>query len=136
MTSSKKWMWITLLATLLLGVGVGVLVDRFLLVPTVLSSGSDRPERWQDRRSRFRARLQEELALGPEQSRDIERVLEGNHETARQFWAESRQQFDALRQQFRSDIRGVLTEEQATRFDELLAEREARRKDREGRAEH
>ncbi len=133
MTSAKKWMWITLLATLLLGVGLGVLVDRFVLVPSVLSSGSDHPERWKDRRSRFYARLQEELALGPEQSRDIERVLEGNHERARQFWAESRQQFDALRQQFRSDIRAVLTEEQATRFDDLLAERDARRKDREER---
>ncbi len=132
MTSAKKWMWITLLATLLLGVGLGVLVDRFVLVPTVLSSGSDHAERWKDRRSRFHARLEEELALGPEQSRDIERVLEGNHERARQFWAGSRQRFDALRQQFRSDIRAVLTEEQATRFDDLLAERDARRKDRDG----
>ncbi len=136
MTSAKKWMWVTLLATLLLGVGVGVLVDRFLLVPTVLSSGSDHPERWTDRRSRFRARLQEELALGPEQTRDIERVLEGNHEIARQFWAESRREFEALRQQFRSDIRDVLTEEQATRFDALLAERDERRKGREGRQKH
>lgn len=134
MTPAKKWMWVTLLTTLLLGVGVGVLVDRVLLVPaTVRSSGSDHRERWRDRRGRFLAELQRELALEPEQTREVERVLENNHDTARQFWSESRQQFDALRQQFRNEIRAVLTAEQATRFDTLLAERDQRRKAREGR---
>jgi hypothetical protein len=133
MTSAKKWMWITLLATLLLGVGLGVLVDRFVIVPTVLSSGSDHRARWQDHRSHFLGELQKELALTPEQSREIERVLEGNHETARKFWAESREQFDALRQQLRNELREVLNEEQAARFDALLAERNARRKVRNGR---
>ena len=35
MASAKKWMGVTLLATLVIGMGAGVLVDRFLLASTI-----------------------------------------------------------------------------------------------------
>lgn len=125
----NKWMWVTLLATLSIGVAAGVLLDRLVLVPTV--SSSDRNARDRDRHDnhgeRLAERLRRELDLSQEQAATLQGVIEGNHEKAHQFWRESRAEFDDLRQQFRDDIRQHLTDEQRVRYDRLLAEIDARR---------
>lgn len=131
-TTSTKWMWVTLASVLLLGVGAGVLLDRFVLMSTALSSSAaerERPERHRDRGGRFLARLTEDLNLSSEQRAALEGVLSRNHERAHEFWQQSRREFDELRRTFRADIRALLTPEQKPRFDEMLAEYDARRRD-------
>jgi len=135
-----KWVGITLAAVLVLGIGAGVLVDRFLLLATVesaISPDANREERHDDRAKRFRARLQEELDLTDEQKGRLDEVLARNHETAEQFWRDSRTRFDELRMTFREDIRSLLSPDQKVKFDELLAkhdkERQARPESRDDR---
>jgi Spy/CpxP family protein refolding chaperone len=133
MESKKKWVGITLAAVLLLGIGVGVLVDRFLLLATVESatnvdSGSEGNH--EDHAKRFRARLQQELDLTGGQTAQLDQVLEKNHETAARFWQDSRTRFDELRMSFREDIRSLLNPEQRVKFDEMLAKHDKERQER------
>lgn len=136
--SAKKWMGVTLLATLLMGVAAGVLVDRFLLAPTVHSRASDADRRG-DRGHRDHGRgmverLRSGLALTDGQAAELEAVMNENHETARQFWDNSRKEYEALRQQFRADIRAVLNDDQQSKFDDMVAQYESKnRRNREGR---
>lgn len=135
MDAKTKWVGISLAAVLFLGVGVGVLADRFLLLATVESAtnlDSNRAGGHDDHVKRFRARLQHELDLTDEQKTRLDQVLERNHETAERFWRDSRTRFDELRMTFREDIRGLLSAEQRGKFDEMLAKHD---KDREPRPE-
>ncbi len=138
MASAKKWIGVSLLATLLIGVGAGVLVDRFLLASTVHSRARDVDRRGdgqhREHGGRMVERLRSGLELTEEQATQLEAVMNANHETARKFWGDSRQEYEALRQQFRADIRGLLNNEQQVKFDEMVAEYEARNhRNREGR---
>lgn len=130
MTSAKKWMGVTLVTTLVIGMGAGILLDRLVLVPTVDSRTSDSERsgerRHRDRGHRMGERLHSRLGLTDEQVARLEEVMSENHETARQFWRNSREEFETLRQQFRADIRELLTEEQRVAFDEMVAEYEAK----------
>jgi hypothetical protein len=131
--NSRKWIGATLFAALLLGVGVGVLLDRFVLLPSVAGDVSPRRGRHEDHGRKFRARLHEELALSAEQQARLDEVLGRNHEIAERFWKESRERFDDLRVTFRADIRELLTAEQVVKFDRLLAEHDEKRRNRDAR---
>lgn len=139
MSSAKKWMGVTLLATLLIGAGAGVLVDRFLLSSTVQSPTPDSssrrdPAEHRDHGGRMVERLRSGLELSDEQVTQLTAVMNENHETAREFWGNSRREYEVLRQQFRADIRGLLNDEQQIKFDAMVAEYEARnQREREGR---
>lgn len=135
MDSKTKWVGITLAAVLVLGIGAGILVDRFLLLARVESatnvdSDSDREQRHDDHAKRFRARLQRELDLTDEQKTRLDQVLENNHETAERFWEDSRARFEELRKSFREDIRSLLNPEQRAKFDEMLAKHDKERQER------
>lgn len=136
--SAKKWMGVTLVATLVIGMGVGIIVDRFLLPVTVHSGSRDVERRGsgehRDRGRRMVERLRSGLDLSDEQAVLLEEVVNENHETAHEFWKNSRQEYETLRQQFRADIRALLTDEQQGKFDEMVAEYESRnRRSREER---
>ena len=140
MASARKWMGVTLLATLVIGVGAGVLVDRLLLASTALvhsrARDVDRPSGGEHskRGRRMVERLRSRLDLTDDQAARLEEVMNRNHETAHQFWKDSRQEHETIRQQFRADIRELLNEEQQVKFDEMVAEYEAKsHRDREGR---
>lgn len=138
--SAKKWMGVTLVATLVIGVGVGVLVDRFVLAASsvVHSRARDVDRRGgdehRDRGGRMVERLRSGLDLTDDQATRLEEVMNQNHETAHEFWTNSRKEYEALRQQFRADIRGLLSDDQQVKFDEMVADYESRsRKRGEGR---
>lgn len=121
----RKWMWVTLLLTLVLGMSLGVLLDEFVL-------GGDRGARRQDdsredRSGRFKAMLVRELELSPEQVEGLERILASNNEKARAFWRDTRSAYAELRKQFREEIRALLRPEQQQRFDEMMVEHDQRR---------
>lgn len=130
--TARKWMGVTLVATLLIGVGVGILVDRFLLAPTAFGADVERRRgRHEDHTRKMVDRLESRLDLTAEQVAQLEEVMGKNHDTARTFWADSRAEFEKLRQQFRRDIRALLTDEQQSRFDEMVREYEEKRKRRD-----
>jgi Spy/CpxP family protein refolding chaperone len=137
--SQKKWMGVTLVATLVLGMGVGIIADRFVLARTsvVHSRAGDADRRGsgdhEDRGRRMVERLRSGLDLTDEQATRLEEIINKNHDTAHEFWKNSRQEYETLRRQFRSDIRGLLTEDQKVKFDDMVAEYESRHRDREGR---
>ena len=79
-------------------------------------------------------RLRSGLDLTDDQAARLEEVINRNHETAHQYWKNSRQEYEKIRHQFRADIRELLNERQQVKFDEMIAEYEAKgRRDREGR---
>lgn len=126
----NRWIGLTLLSTLALGIGVGILLDRTILERVVHSGGADAESReGSDARARrWFKKLTSELDLSPEQQERLKEVLAKRHDSAHAFWSESRAEFEKLRQSFRRDIRELLNDEQRERYDEMLAAYDARRK--------
>ena len=123
---SRKWMWVTLLLTLVLGISLGILLDRFVLNTGENDSGSNHDRR--SRSERFIERLDNELNLSPEQKASLENVLDANREKADAFWEETRNSYAELRKEFREDIRALFAPEQQKLYDEMLAVEDAKRK--------
>ncbi len=123
MRPTTKWMWVTLGLTLIVGMSLGVVVDRLLL-----DTGHYRGHR--ERGAELLAKLSHELELSPEQEAALEKTIESNRERAHAFWSGSRAEFDKLRQEFRQDIRAVLNPDQRKRFDEMMAREDEKRKER------
>ena len=120
-------MWASLFLTFIVGMGMGVAVDRLALERD--GRGGDR----QNRGERLAARLASELQLTSEQQAKVEAALASNRERAREFWRESQTSYETLRKEFRQDIRALLTPEQQVRFDEMIQRDDERRRRREER---
>ena len=120
-------MWTSVLLTLVVGIGMGVALDRLVLD----RDGDDGGRR--QRGSGLAARLNEELRLTPDQQAKVEAALAANRERARKFWSESETAFETLRGEFRHDIRALLDPEQQARFDEMVKRDDERRRQREER---
>lgn len=125
---SRKWIWVSLTLTLVLGISLGILLDELVL-------GGERDSRRgessrQSRTERFKAKLENELDLSREQKEELEKALASSNERARAFWKETRSAYSELRKEFRQEIRALLTPEQQKRFDEMMAREDARRKKR------
>jgi hypothetical protein len=143
-----RWMWSSLVLTLVVGICLGVIVDRVLLAGRPVFADAERagPRKasplWficDERGSldiedepgylynqRFRARLLEglaqELSLSPEQYTEVEAFLEERRHGAHEFWENSRHAYCDMRDGFRHDLRAMLDEEQKVRFDAMNAE--------------
>jgi len=66
----------------------------------------------------------EQLHLSPEQAQQLSQILE----ETRGEYHQQELQIESIRQESNTRIRGILTDEQKTRFDELLRTRSERRK--------
>jgi Spy/CpxP family protein refolding chaperone len=119
-------MWATLSLTLVLGMSLGILLDRFVLD----RDDSRTQRRHRDGSDHFLTKLERELDLSSEQKAQLEKVLAANRQKARDFWKHTRGSYAELRQEFRQEIRTVLTPEQQKRFDEMMAKEDARRRER------
>ncbi len=126
MMRSRKWMWATLVLTLILGMSLGVRLDRNL---HFWSHGHDS----ESRSRRFMSMLEKELELSSEQKENLTKVLAANREKADAFWSDTRNSYAELRKEFRKQIRSVLNPEQQERFDAMMAEVDARREERRKR---
>ena len=131
--TTKTWMAVALFAALAIGAGSGILLDRYLLLPATSAEVRTGGGRHREHGQRMLEHLRERLELTETQAAELEKVLERNHETARRFWSESREGYEAIRQQFRRDIRALLTEEQREKFDAMVAEYEGERRRRHER---
>lgn len=150
----RRWMWTSVALTLLVGACLGVVVDRLLIRPP--AALADRPpssgppwfvcqQSTADPESepgylypeRFRKglleRLSSDLDLSPAQRRDLEAMLEEKRQGARRFWEDSRHAYCDIRDAFRSSIRELLSADQATEFDGMLAEIDRKQGERAAR---
>ena len=128
---SRKWMWVTLLLTLVLGMSLGVMLNE-LVLGGERDEQSGRSSRAQDgdrkdRSARFKAWLEKELDLSSEQMANIENVLGAYNEKSREIWSQSQDAYRDLRMEFRQEVRALLNSEQQKRFDEMMAEHDKRR---------
>ena len=121
MTSSRGWMWVALGLTLIVGMGLGVALDRLLLE-------TENSHRHGERGAKLLAKLTHELYLDAEQKAALEKTIESNRERAHAFWSESRAAFDTLRQEVRQDIRVLLNPEQQEKLGEMVAREDEKRK--------
>ncbi len=122
----RKWMWLTLLLTLILGMSLGILLDALVLGRD--DRGGPHGQSDGDRNERFKAKLESELGLTPEQMQELDTVLASNREKADVFWKQSRKSYQELRKEFRQAIRDMLTPEQQNKYDEMVRKHDERRK--------
>lgn len=120
-------MWVSLLLTLIVGIAMGVAIDRL----AIERAGRDGDRR--DRGARLVSRLASELDLTPEQRAKVEAVLASSRERARALWRESQAAHEAFRSEVREDIRSLLDPHQQARFDEMIRRDDERRRRREER---
>lgn len=142
MLSSRSWMWSSLGLTLVLGVCLGVVVDRLVLPDdAVFADAAPAKERpvWflcnergsldieeepgypypEGLRTRLLERLQERLGLRAEQVARLEDYLEESRHDAHEFWETSRHGYCDIRDAFRAEIRELLDPDQRERWDEM-----------------
>jgi Spy/CpxP family protein refolding chaperone len=84
-------------------------------------------------RNEFFESMQKNLDLDGRQSEQIRGVIDETREGYRQLQTEVRPRYDTLRRDGRSRIRALLTPEQQQKFDQMTAERDARRQAEEER---
>lgn len=142
--ASRGWMGAALGLTLVVGVSLGVALDRFVLTTPEAHVAADPPARAEGDASRsgnanggssrhrepLLTRLTRELELTADQQADLEAVLASNRERADSFWKQSRGGYRSLREEFRDAIRAVLTDDQRERFNAMLTRDEERRQQR------
>jgi hypothetical protein len=124
-SKSKASAWILLAVTFLLGVAAGG------VAMAAWNDDGDNGRREHPReRVSYSDRLQEELALTQAQRESVDVILERREEQMRQLWSNIHPQFDTLRAQVRSEISGILDEEQRATFAEMIAHSDSVRRHR------
>ena len=118
------------LAIFVLGCVTGAALDSAY---RLRAAGPRRPSREQGRDHFFES-LQKNLNLDERQSAQIRAVIDETRDGYRQLSAEVRPRYDSLRRDGRAKIRALLTPEQQQKFDQMTAERDARRRS-DGRRE-
>lgn len=72
--------------------------------------------------------LTKKLDLSPEQQKQVEAILDETGRGYYDLYLQSREEYDGIRQQGRTKIRALLTEEQRVKFDEFVRRRDEREK--------
>jgi len=115
-TRRKLWFGIFLLSVFLAGVAAGALASRYVIfrggparfgMPPAPPSAAEIVDR-----------MSRNLGLTSEQRSQLEAVFERNGDRLEAFRAQTRERFDALRQQIDAEITAILTPEQRAKFEE------------------
>ncbi|HKG13081.1 MAG TPA: hypothetical protein VKB12_07070 [Pyrinomonadaceae bacterium] len=118
------------LAVFVLGCVTGAALDSAY---RLRASGHRRPSHRQQGRGDFFKALQNNLDLDERQAEQIRAVIDETREGYRQLQTEVSPRYDSLRRDGRARIRALLTPEQQQKFDQMTAERDARRQAEERR---
>ena len=118
--NARLKIWLVLLSVFALGCVTGALIDSAYRLHRHLEMHGSRGDRelFED--------LRRDLNLNDQQAAQVRAILEETQNQFRQLRVEVRPRYDALRQQASEKIRAVLTPEQQKRFDQIVAERDAR----------
>ena len=112
------------LAVFVLGCVTGAALDSAY---RLRASGHRRQSHRQQGRDDFFKSLQKNLDLDAQQTEQIRAVIDETRDGYRQLQTEVAPRYDALRLSGRARIRALLTPEQQQKFDQMTAERDARR---------
>jgi hypothetical protein len=139
---SRQMALLTVLASVVLGIGAGVLLDRTVLHRRPPSRGprggggmmamlAERPDPATRARERQRivGRITEELSLTPTQVAQVDRVFANREEQLDAIRVRIRPKLDSLRDAMRQSMDSVLTPEQRTKFAEIRRRMDARARD-------
>ncbi|MGD8699019.1 MAG: hypothetical protein PVJ43_06995 [Gemmatimonadales bacterium] len=128
---SKAWAFGLLLGAFLIGGVVGAVVDRSIAPNASGETGDSRRSGDRDRRERYLDWLAAELSLSEQQRDEVAVIIERNREEVAALWKQTRPAFEELKQRLRSEVREVLTDEQRTAYEGLIAaERDRHRRRR------
>ena len=123
----KAALWVG--AVFLLGAALGgVLGYTFAHRPV---SAANPPLSESQRRAQKTAQLKSELALTPQQSQQLDAILEHWHSETKIIRDQTDAQIEAIRQRGRNEIRAILTADQQPKFEEFLKRLDEERKRRE-----
>ena len=112
------------LAVFVLGCVTGAALDSAY---RLRAAGHRRTQHSQQGRDEFFKSLQKNLDLDARQTEQIRAVIDETREGYRQLQTEVSPRYDELRRGGRARIRALLTPEQQQKFDQMTAERDARR---------
>lgn len=123
--------WLVMIGVFALGLASGALLDGAYRLkaggrPTREARDGERGGGRRDKEDIFET-MKRDLDLSDAQSTEIRRILEATRNDYRALRAEVRPRYDQLRQNSRARIRALLNAEQQQRFDQKVAERDARR---------
>jgi hypothetical protein len=147
MRSSSRWMWASLVLTLVLGGCLGLALERYLL----RGNSAPEPPRWGDQhwsiwfdcdwvpvapdpeevkswRTGRVDRLRDALGLDADQVKQMELTLERYDLKSRDNWSVMRNSYCGIRDELRSDLRAVLREEQVAPFERYVEQIDERAK--------
>jgi Spy/CpxP family protein refolding chaperone len=125
-TSAKRKAALWVGAVFLLGAALGGVLGYVFAHHSV--SAASQPLSEPERRARRVEELTRELALTPEQAKQLDAILMQRHSQARTLHDQSDAQIEQVRQNGRAEIRGILTPDQKPKFDEFLRRTDEERK--------
>jgi hypothetical protein len=107
------------------GLAAGIAVDRLVLN----ERGGGRQSRWWERRrpEALAEKYRKKLDLDDAQARSVEEILRRTWTATRKTFAPVEPAVDGIRKQGDDEIRALLRDDQRARFDQMVAEHEARR---------
>jgi len=120
----KAALWVG--AVFLLGAALGGVLGYLFAHRPV--SAANQPLSESERRAKKTAELKSELALTPQQSQQLDAILEHWHSETKTIRDQTEAQIEAIRQKGRNEIRAILTPEQQPKFQELLKRFDEERK--------
>lgn len=89
---------------------------------SVLAS-TNAPSGWNKSREEMRASMQKELQATDEQMVKVDEILSQSRKRTREVWQNMRSSMEAEVERVKEEIRGVLTEEQAAKYEEIMKRR-------------
>ncbi len=116
------WFAAFVLLLVAIGAGGGMLLDRALVNrPSVRQAGQQRATL--PHSSRLTERLADDLALTADQRIKLQQILDGRRKRLDALQAEVQARFGKEQDDLRTEIRAILTPEQAARFDGMIRHR-------------
>jgi Spy/CpxP family protein refolding chaperone len=123
-TTRKAALWVG--AVFLLGAALGGVLGYLFAHRPV--SAANTPLSESERRAKKIAELKSELSLTPQQSQQVDAILDNWHSETKAIRDQSDAQIVAIRQKRRNEIRAILTPEQQPKFEELMKRYDEERK--------
>ena len=121
MIKSKKLALASFLTVFLIGLVLGIILERLVL------DNSHSKRRRHDPGDFIFKKFTERLSLEEEQKVELKALLADIKEKHRGLRKENRTHYKAFQEEFNADFRKILTEQQIVLFDELLKEFEKKR---------
>ena len=89
-------------------------------VGSEMLQSTNAPAGWSKSREEIRASLQKELDATDEQMAKVDEILSQSRKRSRDVWQNMKGDMEAELERVKEEIRGVLDEEQATKYEEIL----------------